>query len=134
MVQILLVTPERGSLSEFGSALAEHGDVAILWARSGHEALDLISETDVDLVVTDEGVGDMTGLELIRRLIRVRPMIHCAPVSALSSHDFHEASEGLGVLAQVSVRPGRGQAKDLLARLRKIKDLEAGRPGIGGED
>jgi DNA-binding NarL/FixJ family response regulator len=126
MVKILLVSPEKGSLSDFASALAQHGDVEILWAGSGQGAVDLVSETDVDLVVTDERVGDMTGLDLISRLVTVRPMVHCAPVSALSSQEFHEATEGLGVLAQLSVRPGKEEARDLLARLRKIKDLEAG--------
>jgi hypothetical protein len=76
--------------------------------------------------VTDEKLGDMTGIEFARRLLSVNPVINCASVSPLSPKDFHEASEGLGLLAQLPIRPGEEDAKDLLQRLKNLKNLAAG--------
>lgn len=123
MPTFLLVGPDKDSFADLASALASHGDVDLFWAESGGEALDVISEAAVDLVVTDERLVDMTGLEFSSRLISVNPMINCAVVSSLSSEDFHEASEGLGVLAQLPIRPGEEEAEDLLQRLKSLKDL-----------
>jgi len=123
MPTFLLVGPDKDSFADLASALERHGDVDLFWAESGGEALDMISEAAVDLVVTDERLVDMTGLEFSGRLISVNPMINCAVVSSLSSEDFHEASEGLGVLAQLPIRPGEEEAKDLLQRLKNLKDL-----------
>lgn len=126
MLKLLLVSPDKDSLSDLASALAKHGDVDLSWAESGGKALDVVSGTAVDLVVSDERIGDMTGLELAERLLSVNPMINCASVSPLSPEDFHEASEGLGLMAQLPIRPGEEEAKDLLQRLKNLKDLTAG--------
>ncbi len=123
MRTILLVCGDIDSFADLASALARYGDVDLFWAESGGEALDMISEAAVDLVVTDERLVDMTGLEFSGRLISVNPMINCAVVSSLSLEDFHEASEGLGVLAQLPIRPGAEEAEDLLRRLKNMKDL-----------
>jgi CheY-like chemotaxis protein len=126
MLKLLLVSPDKDSLSDLASALAKHGNVDLSWAESGGKALDIVSGTAVDLVVTDERLGDMTGLELAERLLSVNPMINCASVSPLSPEDFHETSEGLGLMAQLPIRPGEEDAKDLLRRLKTLKDLTAG--------
>jgi CheY-like chemotaxis protein len=125
MFKLLLVSSNKESLSGLASALSNHNDVDLSWAESGDKALDMVSGRAVDLVVTDESLGDMTGLEFATRLLTVNAMVNCASVSSLSSEDFHEASEGLGMLMQLPVRPGEKQAEDLLQRLRQIKDLTA---------
>ena len=126
MLKLLLVSPEQDSLFRLASALKRNDDVEMFWAESGANALDIISHTVVDLVVADEKLGDMTGLEFAERLVSVNPMINCATVSPLSREDFHDASEGLGLLAQLPIRPGEEHAEDLLQRLKKVKDLTAG--------
>ena len=40
--------------------------------------------------------------------------------------DFHEASEGLGILMQLPVDPGKKEADQLLDHLKRIKPLIAG--------
>ena len=71
----------------------------------------------------DEDLGDMSGLKLAYEVISVNPMINCAVASSLSHEDFHEASEGLGLLAQLSLQPGSEQANELLDQLKKIKNI-----------
>ena len=123
MLKLLLVSPDKDAMSALASALAKHGDVELSWAESGGKALGLASDTAVDLVVTDESLGDMTGLEFAQRLLSVNAMINCAAVSRLSPEEFHEASEGLGLLAQLPIRPGEEEAEDLLQRLKNLKNL-----------
>jgi DNA-binding response OmpR family regulator len=125
MLKLLLVSPDKDSLSGLALALKKDDNVDWSWAGSGARALEIILDTVVDLVVTDEKIGDMTGIEFARRLLSVNPMINCALVSHLSSEDFHEASEGLGLLAQLPIRPGEEEAKDLLQRLKNLKNLAA---------
>ena len=92
----------------------EDNKVQVTWAESGSYALSMLAERDFDLVVTDEDLGDMTGLELIKTVVTQKPMVNCAAISSLSPDDFHEASEGLGILMQLPVNPGYEYAEALL--------------------
>ena len=123
MLKLLLVSPDKDSLSAFASALVKDADVDLSWAESGERALEIASDTNIDIAVTEESLGDMTGLEFAGRLLSVNPMITCASVSSLSPEDFHEASEGLGLMAQLPIQPGKELAEELLQRLRYLKGL-----------
>lgn len=126
MIRLLLATLYRKSLFELASVMEKYDDVELTWTESGKKALDMLSETSVDLVVADKELGDMTGLEFANKLLRVNPMINCAVLSPLPSDEFHEASEGLGVFAQLPLRPVKEDAEKLLKRLKNLKDLTAG--------
>ncbi len=123
MIKLLLVTPDKGPFNEFALALAHNDDVELSWAESGQRALDMLSNTPLDLVVVDEKLGDMTGMEFIETLVSVNPMINCAAVSPLPSDEFHEISEGLGILAQLPVQLGANDAEKLLKLLFHLKNL-----------
>ena len=123
MIKILLVTSEREPFSEFAKMLKQKDDVELSWASTGQEALEAISDNPVDLVIVNENIGDMTGIEFMKNLLAINPMINCAAVSPLSHEDFHEASEGLGVLAQLPVSPSKLDVENLLKRLNDLKNL-----------
>jgi len=122
MVNILLASRDRTSLSALKTGLEGNG-VQTEWAESGSYALSMIAERNYDLVVTDENLGDMTGLKFIKTVIAQKPMVNCAAVSPLLPYDFHEASEGLGVLMQLPVNPGREYAEELVQHLKKILNI-----------
>ena len=126
MIKILLVTSEKEPFSEFARILTKKNDVELSWAATGQEALEAISDNPVDLVIVNENIGDMTGIEFMKKLLPINPMINCAAVSSLAPDEFHEASEGLGVLVQLPVDPGELEAEDLLKRLKNLKNLTAG--------
>lgn len=119
MTHHLLVTPDRTTLAELSLAIEARGGF-ISWAASGRQALANLSQTTVDLVVADETLGDMTGLEFIRRVIAVNPMINCAVVSSLSPAAYHEASEGLGILMPLPPNPGEAEGQRLMANLKQV--------------
>jgi len=124
--RLLVVSPIRDSLSVFTSTLNSHNNVDLFWVESGEKALETVTDNTFDLVVTGEKLGDMTGFELAGKLISVNPMINCAVMSSLSPEDFHKASEGLGLMAQLPVQPSKEQTEELLQRLKKLKDLMGG--------
>jgi len=128
MIKLLLVTPDKGPFNEFASALAHNDDVELSWAESGQRALDMLPNTSLDLVVADEKLGDMTGMEFIETLVAANPMINCAAVSPLPPDEFHERSEGLGILAQLPVQPGANDAEKLLKLLNHLKNLLQPKP------
>jgi len=122
IIRILLVSQDKASMSAFKAGLEEN-QVQTAWARSGSNAVVKIAEGRFDLVVTDENLGDMTGLEFIEKVISIKPMVSCAAVTSLLPADFHEASEGLGILMQLPVRPGQEQAEKLLNQLKTVINL-----------
>ena len=126
MIRLLLVTLHRDSLAGFAAAVEGNDEVELVWSESGGKALSMVADTPVDLVVTDEDLGDMTGLEMAEKLLSINPMVNCAAVSPLAAEEFHEASEGLGLLAQLPPTPGKEQAEALLQHLKDIKGNLAG--------
>ena len=126
MEKVLLVSPDKTSLSNLASALEKQRDVGVSWATSGSHALECVSGASFDLVITEETLEDMTGLELAGRLLRVNPLIHCASVSTLPSEEYHEKSEGLGLMGPLPDRPGEEDAERLLQDLRRIKGYLSG--------
>jgi CheY-like chemotaxis protein len=117
--QLLVVTANRDHFADLSAGIQSLG-ASLNWAASGGEALAAINRQPVDLVLADEDLGDMQGLELIKRLVVVNPLINCALVSSLSPQDYHEASEGLGILMQLPSRPNRTDGQRLLTHLDRI--------------
>ncbi len=123
MIDILTISTKRSALSGVTDYLSMQEDIRMLHARHGAEALDVIGKNAVTLVIADEDLGDMTGLEFARRLVAAHPLAYCALVSPLPAESFHEASEGLGVLAQLPVSPVESDGEDLLNKLRRVIQL-----------
>ncbi len=119
MIQALLVRREKGSFPNLEAVMKNYG-AAFSRAESGSDALSKTKDQLYHLVVVDEKLPDMTGLALAEKLIVKNPMSNVALVSTLSQEDFHEASEGLGLLMQLSPQPGRTEAEILLKHLKSI--------------
>lgn len=69
---VLLVDDEERILSSLQRSLRREGHV-LLQAQSGAEALRVLASRPVDLVVSDQQMPGMTGLELIREIDRQWP-------------------------------------------------------------
>jgi len=120
MIHVLLVSSDKDFFIDLASNMGKNVNLNISRANSGGNALSMISVNNFELVVTDESLSDMTGLKFVKKMVLTNPMINCAAVSSLSAKDFHEASEGLGILMQLPPRPGKIHAENLLQYLNKI--------------
>jgi len=65
--RILLVDNNIRGLTARKMILAEHG-YEVVTALSGEEAWEIFQEREFDVIVTDLRMGEMDGLELIRRI------------------------------------------------------------------
>ena len=123
MLRIVLVTARPKALRSFMETLSGSSQVQLHQAASGTDALSAVRSTTSQLVVIDQGLPDFQPLQLIPQLLAVDAMINTAVVSPLSDEEFHEASEGLGVLARVPPEPGREEALELLHKLHSVLGL-----------
>jgi two-component SAPR family response regulator len=123
MISLLLAGQEEGNLSGLSNLLGQDDHVSVLRADSCEVALDLIHYQKVNFVIVDEQFDNITGLQFVKELVAVNPMINCALVSSMTPEDFHEATEGLGIMAQLPTPPGEKQVEDLMQRLQKILEM-----------
>jgi len=123
MIKLLLVASDKTVFLDFSRELMKRNGVSVAWAESGKEALSMVSTQRFDLVITDEKLSDMAGLGFAEKLVTLNPMVNCAAVSSLPEKAFHEASEGLGVLAKLPPLPGKMEAQTLLEQLLRIKGM-----------
>lgn len=123
MKQVMVVTKRKDDFLAFTERL-EKEDFSILWAETGEGALSTIKDNnDVFMVIVDETLSDMAGVTFIEKLLYINAMIYTALVSTLSKDDYHELSEGFGVLMQLPVNPDKENAEKLYLQLKKISAL-----------
>jgi CheY-like chemotaxis protein len=73
----VLVVDDDPLVLENAVAMLEDLGHRVVQARSGQEALDLLNATSrLDLVITDQAMPEMTGLELLSRIRETRPELN----------------------------------------------------------
>lgn len=122
---IVVATADAGSIHALITRLRCEPGVALHQAASGSAALVLIKGTNPDLVIAGEQLEDMSGLDFIKRLVAIAPLANTALVGSLPAEDFHEVTEGLGVLMQLPPAPDGTDAEALLSVLARIRGLLA---------
>ena len=120
MLRIVVATNRPQALEAFTTALSANPEVRLEYAGSGAEALEAVRALTPQLVIIDQHLNDTEPLELVPNLLRLNAMVNTAVVSSLSEEEFHEASEGLGVLGRLPDSPGEKDAADLLQRLKTV--------------
>ncbi|MFW5791556.1 MAG: hypothetical protein ACOCVU_02755 [Desulfohalobiaceae bacterium] len=132
MLNVLLVSVRTEDLSLFVKTLNDDPGVRLEVLPTGEAALDRIRRNPPDLAVIDQELPDMFALDLTARIVASNPMVNTAVVSPLSEAAFHEASEGLGVLAKLQPMPTAQDGRELLVRLRQVT-APFPAPGAQGE-
>ena len=69
--KILIVDDEPPNLRALERLFRE--DYEVLTASSGGEALELLDRHDVALLITDQRMPEMTGIELLKKTVSLRP-------------------------------------------------------------
>ncbi len=131
MVHILIATPDKDSLLEFSTGFKK-SDVEFTWVKKGEEVVSKINQKKFDLLIVDEMLSDITGIECLNKVVMENPFLNTAAISSLSPKDYHEATEGLGVLMQVPVKPGAEDGEKLQDYLNNI--LKVTNPNLKKRD
>lgn len=90
MIDILLVDDETYVTESLELTIpwGELGVTTVLRAASGKEALEIMEENAVDIVVTDIRMPGMTGLDLISEVNRRWPHVRCILLTGHSDFDY----------------------------------------------
>jgi CheY-like chemotaxis protein len=100
---ILIVDDEQDNLDAFRFNFRRV--FSILSAQSGPEALEILRETDVAVIVTDQRMPRMTGLELLREAERVRPDAVGVILTAFTDVDVLIEAISLGQIYRYITKP-----------------------------
>ena len=122
-VTILFVCENKEQFQSFKKPLLENDKVRVQEVFSAEEALERVKQEKIEALVCSQTLPDMAGLEFLKQLVKVNPLINTALVSDLSGKDFHEVTEGLGVLMQIPSAMGEEQGRELLDKLAKVASL-----------
>ena len=120
---IVFIAKDFSRFSDLVARLRREQEVELVPVSTGNAGLKQLKDKRLDLVIVDEQLDDMSGIEFVKQLVMVNPLANTTIVSSLTDEDFHEATEGLGVLMQLPPHPGKKDAEDLLAILAKISLL-----------
>jgi len=120
MHTIILVSPRVDHWKAFSNALRADTQANIVNARSGAEALEAAQVLKPLAMAIDAELGDLSGEELVRRLLGINAMINTALASGQSEESFHEETEGLGILMKLSPLPTSAEAGHFAECLRQV--------------
>lgn len=117
MHKIWIVTDQKNKFTPLAQNLSSNDWGKTHWAENVEAAIAAASHSHPDLMVVDESIGGVSGIEIARRLVLANAFVNIAVVSSLSGEAFHDLSEGLGILAQLPKNPGEGEAEILKSAL-----------------
>ncbi|MBU2513545.1 response regulator [bacterium] len=123
MIEVLLIGANDSLLSTLSGLLSEKEGVVVMKTDSGKVALEKVKKDSLKLVIIDEKVEAETGFKFAETIIAANPMMNLVIVSDLAPEEFHEASEGLGVLTQLPTKPSAEDVDNLITQLRKILSM-----------
>src|SRR5688572_29997302 len=83
----ILVVDDDEYMCEFVETTLRRRDLDVVWRTSAQEALELVGERDFDAILTDLSMPNMGGLELIERILGMRPD---TPVIVVTGHGSME--------------------------------------------
>jgi hypothetical protein len=116
---IAMVTKNPESLSPLAAGLGVHPSVKLKWALPT-DVFHLLEAVTPDLMILDQAEGDSPNFDLVRKILFKNACINMVMVSTLSPDEFHEASEGLGILTSLPSRSGSAEAESLLDLLTRM--------------
>jgi two-component system, NtrC family, response regulator AtoC len=130
--QILVVDDEANLRRVLGAVLEREGyDVFV--AADGREALNVLANHHVDVVVTDVRMPEMDGMALLREVQRVDADIPVVMITAHSTVDNAVLALKSGAFDYLTKPFEQSEVKDVVRRAlqtRRIADREAHRPSV----
>ncbi|THB70944.1 MAG: hypothetical protein D6B25_19460 [Desulfobulbaceae bacterium] len=80
-------------------------------------------ENKFDIALVAENVGNLTGMEIIKQIVSVNPLVNCALVSPLYPDEFHDATEGFGLFMQIPTDPDHSTTQTIIDKISKITGI-----------
>lgn len=120
MSSIIMATSQPAAWREFLRTLEDESGMPIAVVATANEIIQAAHGKDLKAVILARDLQGMTAAELVQRLITTNAMVHVAWASAQTEEQFHQATEGLGILMKLSPTPDVSEARCLAERLSKM--------------
>lgn len=117
MSLIVIVSPRPDLWRHFAETLGHPSGIQIEMVKSGAAAIEVAQKRNPLAMILDRDIPDISRTNLVRQVLFINAMIHIAWVSAMPEDEFHQVTEGLGILMKLSPTPDSDQARELVARL-----------------
>lgn len=137
----LLVVDDEQTTRELCAAVAEQGGIRAITAASAEEALEILEQSAVDIVLTDLKLPGSGGLELLKRVHELHPHIAVMVLTQYGTIDSAVEATRMGALDYVTkpfrveelrTRLDRAvQALELQQENRLLREQLRTRPGFG---
>ncbi len=122
-MRFVVVCEKSDDLENLRQGLMKQPQVEIVMIDGVENAVKEIATNTPALVIVAEKVQGIGGKDIIEMMIKKNPMVNTALVSRLSDEEFHEYTEGLGVLMPVPVDAGEETALEMLEKIKKLYSL-----------
>jgi DNA-binding response OmpR family regulator len=119
-MQVVIVSARKEALRDFAQGLGAD----VQWIQSPADVLGQAKGAPWKLLVIDALTPGLNYKTFAMDLLRVNAMINTVVVTGMGEEEFHEDSEGLGVLCAVPENPGREDGVQVVGLLRQL-------PGLG---
>jgi DNA-binding response OmpR family regulator len=121
----ILVVDDNAGILEFLLLLLSKNGLNCVGASSGQEALEIVSQRNIDLIILDVMMPVMDGLQVCREIKKHHPSIPIILLTAKDDMGTRAAGMKLGV-SEFVAKPVNN--RDLLTRIRtQLSTLEQGR-------
>jgi DNA-binding NtrC family response regulator len=123
MIKVLVVDDEELMCNSLYLHLKEEGYQAFR-AYSGNEALDFFEKNTVDIVITDLRLGDIDGIELIKRVKEKHDNIYFIVMTAFGTMEKALEAGKLGVFHFITKPFSMEQINSLLSKIKENIELK----------
>jgi CheY-like chemotaxis protein len=118
--QTVLVIEDYADSREMLRLLLESLDYRVITAKDGKEALAVASDEHIDLVLTDLGLPDMSGVTVVRLLRKLKDHLRRVPIIMLTAFDgneYYRSAVQAGCTAFLKKPPDFDKLQDMIERL-----------------
>jgi len=100
-MHVVIVTDRRDALQEFAQGMGKD----VEWLDSAQSVLDRAATPPWQLIVLDAMMPGLDYRKFLMDLLRINAMLNTVVITDMDETEFHEDSEGLGVLCAVPDEP-----------------------------
>ena len=135
MIEIhkILVVDDEKSMREFLDVLLSKEGYKVSNAKNGKQALNMIQKNDYDLVLTDIRLGDITGLEVLRKAKRKNADTIVIMISAYSTTEIAVEAMNEGAYDFVPKPFDNNELKQTIKKALELKTLDQEKESTSSE-
>lgn len=97
----LLIVDDEVDIREFAKSFFKKRGIDVVVAGDGRQALDLLAHDNIDLMLLDVRMKEMTGVEVLRELRKFNAQLKVIMVSGVEDQETMKEAKDLGVIGYV---------------------------------